>query len=791
MFIVGYPFGAGGSSGRLFTFRVAAGNSAPGDTTAPTVSLTSPSAGSSVAGQVTLAATASDNVGVAGVWFTVDGATVGGEDPAAPYSTNWNSASVSNGSHTLRALARDAAGNTTTSAPVTVTVSNAPPGDTTAPAVSVSAPSEGATVSGVASVSATASDNVGVVSVQFTLNGVNLGAADTSAPYTINWSTTGAANGTHVLLAIARDAAGNQTTSASRTVTVSNPAADTTNPTVSFSAPAAGATVSGTATVSASAADAVGVASVQFTLNGVNLGAPDTTAPYTISWNTTGAANGVHVLGAVARDAAGNQASTSRSVTVNNQSTSGDTTLPSVGLVTPTTGTTTSGDVVIEASASDNVGIAGVRFTVNGVTVGAEVTSAPYRITWNSRTVTNGAHGIQAVARDTAGNIRWTPAATVAVNNSTGGSAPPPAPADTIAPTVSVTGPSTRRTQSGFVTLSASATDSVGVVSVKFLVNGTTVGSPVTAAPYLLSWNSATIDNGTHTLTAVAVDAAGNTTTSASRSLRVNNTAEAQAAAQQQTGSDLNGDERPDLLFQQATGQIYGWFMNGTTRIGEGATSPSMVGPQWKAVSLNDFNKDGKADIVWQYQPTGQLAIWILDGMQLTIETGIASGVSSSWKVASTGDVNGDGHTDIIWQDPVTGFTKIWLMYYWSLVSEVGVSPYRADPLWRLGASADFNSDGRDDLVWQHRTTGEVTIWYMGAGGNVASSSATLSSRPSDPSWSIRSADDYDGNGSPDLVWQHSNGQIQVWMMSGSQVLRQDAVPTPADPNWRMVGGNN
>ncbi len=97
----------------------------------------------------------------------------------------------------------------------------APP-DSTAPAVSVTAPAAGGTVSGSVPLSATASDNVGVTSVQFQVDGANVGAADASSPYGINWDSTTAANGTHSIRAIARDAAGNSTTSATVSVTVSN-----------------------------------------------------------------------------------------------------------------------------------------------------------------------------------------------------------------------------------------------------------------------------------------------------------------------------------------------------------------------------------------------------------------------------------------------------------------------------------------------------------------------------------------------------------------------------------------
>src|SRR5262249_7134557 len=97
--------------------------------------------------------------------------------------------------------------------------------DTTAPTVSVTAPANGATVSGTAvAVSATASDDVGVVGVQFKLDGANWGAEDAAGPYTKTWDTTTAADGTHTVSVVARDAAGNTTTSAVVTVTVSNTA---------------------------------------------------------------------------------------------------------------------------------------------------------------------------------------------------------------------------------------------------------------------------------------------------------------------------------------------------------------------------------------------------------------------------------------------------------------------------------------------------------------------------------------------------------------------------------------
>jgi hypothetical protein len=94
------------------------------DTTASSITVTAPLSGSTLSGTVTLSATASDNVGVAGVQFKVDNANSGAELTAAPYTMLLDTKTLTNGTHTITAVARDAAGNTTSSNPVAVNVNN-------------------------------------------------------------------------------------------------------------------------------------------------------------------------------------------------------------------------------------------------------------------------------------------------------------------------------------------------------------------------------------------------------------------------------------------------------------------------------------------------------------------------------------------------------------------------------------------------------------------------------------------------------------------------------------------
>src|SRR5204863_8714739 len=97
------------------------------DTSPPSVSITSPVANATVSSTVMVTADAGDNIGVAGVQFKLDGANLGSEVKAAPWQVGWDSTTAHNGSHTLSAVARDAAGNTSTAVAVTVTVDNLSP----------------------------------------------------------------------------------------------------------------------------------------------------------------------------------------------------------------------------------------------------------------------------------------------------------------------------------------------------------------------------------------------------------------------------------------------------------------------------------------------------------------------------------------------------------------------------------------------------------------------------------------------------------------------------------------
>jgi len=266
---------------RIDAHYTASGRSGP-DVVPPSTAISSPADGAALAtGTVPVSATASDNVGVTAVDLQVDGSTVA-TDTAAPYNFSWTATA---GSHTLRTVAHDAAGNTGNSSDVHVTVT-AP--DTTPPSTAITAPAPGASVYGPVTVSATASDDRGVTSVALLVDGTQVGI-DTAAPYTFDWNAVDVGN--HTLQTVATDAAGNTGSSAPVAVTVP---ADTTAPSAPTGVTASNVTTNSVTLSWTAATDDRSVAGYQIVRNGTvidstgNTGytdtglSPSTTYSYTV-----------------------------------------------------------------------------------------------------------------------------------------------------------------------------------------------------------------------------------------------------------------------------------------------------------------------------------------------------------------------------------------------------------------------------------------------------------------------------------------------------------------------------
>lgn len=183
-------------------------------------------------------------------------------------------------------------------------------------------------------------------------------------------------------------------------------ASDAIPPTVAIDSPTAATPVSGLVTISASAADATGIASVEFFVDGAIAGT-DYSAPYTWSWDTATLAGGSFTLTARAVDSAGNsQMSVPVTVAVKGQ----------VALTAPLAAETVRGTVTFAATAFDYDGVTRVEFRVGTDTV-ATATGVPFQASWNSASVADGIRTVVARAFDPAGNVTESASISILVSN--------------------------------------------------------------------------------------------------------------------------------------------------------------------------------------------------------------------------------------------------------------------------------------------------------------------------------------------------------------------------------------
>ena len=259
--------------------------------------------------------------------------------------------------------------------------------------------------------------------------------------------------------------------------------------------------------------------------------------------------------------------------------------------------------------------------------------------------------------------------------------------------------------------------------------------------------------------------------------------------------SDFNRDGIPDLVFQDDTtrealvyyrsgppnNSLVAWNWLATT----GVTG-------WRLVSTADFNGDGTPDLVWQNDSTRQVLVWYMGGSPATIVSWdwLAPNNLAGWRLVDAVDMNHDGKPDLVWQNDTTFQVVVWYMTGNTLSGSESLASSGVDG-WRLVATGHFNTtgDGTPDLVWEN-AAGQVLVWYMGymggAQGNVLVSWAWLSTW-SEAGWTVVGANDFNGDGKPDLVWQNNTTrQVVVWFMGdpgGTVFLGSQVLASPG--NWQ------
>ncbi|MBF0537433.1 MAG: DUF1566 domain-containing protein [Nitrospirae bacterium] len=247
--------------------------------------------------------------------------------------------------------------------------------------------------------------------------------------------------------------------------------------------------------------------------------------------------------------------------------------------------------------------------------------------------------------------------------------------------------------------------------------------------------------------------------------------------------NDFNGDGKSDIMLQSiSNGGVYIWLMNGNTIASGGSVVNGLV-LEWQIKGVGDFNSNGKSDILLQNSSTGDVVIWFMDGYAMSSGAYVVNGLPLQWQIIAVGDFNGDGKADIALQDSTSGDIVMWLMDAGKISS--GAYVVKGMPSnWSLIGTADLNGDGKSDMLWQDSTTGDIVAWIMN-GASISNGDYVAHGIPIN--WQIKAVSDFDGDGKADILWQDTTtGDTAMWLMNGTKVLSGNYVVQGMPHNWKI-----
>jgi len=242
-----------------------------------------------------------------------------------------------------------------------------------------------------------------------------------------------------------------------------------------------------------------------------------------------------------------------------------------------------------------------------------------------------------------------------------------------------------------------------------------------------------------------------------------------------------------DIVWRETTtGQVGVWLMKGMTLVAGGITATVAPANGYAIAGVGDFDGDGKADLLWRNSLTGDVAIWLMNGITRTSGTLVKNvPLAGAWEIAGVGDFDNNGRADILWRNTGTGDVAIWLMNGTTLASAAVVQTVAA--AWVIQGVGDFNNDGRADVLWRNTGTNEIAIWLMN--GTAISSAGVVQAVAA--AYVVQGIGDFNGNGTADILWRHSvSGQVAVWLMSGRTIVNAGPVATvdPAANDYEIKG---
>jgi hypothetical protein len=257
------------------------------------------------------------------------------------------------------------------------------------------------------------------------------------------------------------------------------------------------------------------------------------------------------------------------------------------------------------------------------------------------------------------------------------------------------------------------------------------------------------------------------------------------------------GDGNTDIIWRNTATDVNAvWFLpqphwyDAALTKRDGRISPfgsACASPCWRIVATADFNRDGQPDLLWRDQASGQNAIWLMQGTNVLVKTGITAGDPSFYPIG-VGDVNGDGYPDIIWRPAPGSQVCVWYMNNTNLLASDFLLFPKTDNTWIPQAVGDFNNDGNPDIFLMAPSIHQIGIWYLTNGLTFAGSSTFNNLYPS--GWTNPVTGRFNMVGNTDLVWRNpTTSETALWWLRNDVLVQSIALPFQIPYGDWEIGG--